>query len=107
MSGLRWFRFKEGFSTRLVCLLMVELEAGHPFAGIDTTPLTACGMGLRGTGIEFMPVGLLVAQGIAAAVQVLLSCVTQATGAEEWHRFRHVAMLVFRSGLFPVASFRT
>ena len=59
MSGLRWFRFKEGFSTRLVCLLLAEPEAGHvldPFTAIDTTPLTACGMGLRGTGIELMPV---------------------------------------------------
>jgi len=51
--------------------------------------------------------GPLVAQGIAAAIQALLSCVTQATEAAECHRFRHVAMLVFRPRWFPVASFRT
>ena len=34
-------------------------------AGIGPTPLTACGMGIRGTGIELMPVGLLAAQGDA------------------------------------------
>lgn len=64
-------------------------------------------LGRRGTGIEFLPVGSLAAQGIAAAVHALLFCMTQATEAAECHRFRHVAMLVFRPGLFPVASFRT
>ncbi len=69
--------------------------------GMQTT------LGHRGTGIEFLPGGPLAAQGIAAAMQALLSCMTQATEAAEYHRFRYVAMLVFRPGLFPVASFRT
>ncbi len=40
-----------------------------PFAGIGTAPLTASGLGRRGLGIELMPVGMLVAEGISALSQ--------------------------------------
>ena len=38
-----------------------------PFSGMGTSALTACGMGLQGTGIEIMPVGNLAARAITAA----------------------------------------
>ena len=68
--GLRWLKYKEGFSSRLVQLLLDEAQATRvldPFSGSGTSVLTACGMGLSATGIEIMPVGNLAARAIAVA----------------------------------------
>ena len=65
--GLRWMKYKEGFSSDLVRSLLAQTEARRildPFSGIGTTALTAAGMGRRGTGIELMPVGTMVAKAI-------------------------------------------
>ena len=104
--GLRWFKYKEGFSTRLVRELLQRADGPQvldPFAGIGTTPLTASGLGCRGWGIELMPVGILVAEGIAALSQrrhrrgfrniakALLQRVRQdRCEADAGYRFRHV-----------------
>lgn len=70
VPGLRWMKYKEGFSRTLVDYLLDEYQPEHvldPFAGIGTTALTAAGRGVAATGIEIMPVGILVGAGIAAA----------------------------------------
>ncbi len=68
--GLRWLKYKEGFSSQLVQLLLSEAGAKRvldPFSGSGTSVLTACGMGMSATGIEIMPVGNLAGRAIAAA----------------------------------------
>ena len=51
--GLRWMKYKEGFSGELVEALIEDAESVlDPFAGIGTTPLTAAGRGLQGTGTK-------------------------------------------------------
>ena len=68
--GLRWMKYKEGFSRQLVSDL-IERAAPEavldPFAGICTTPLVAAGGGREATGIEIMPVGVLAASAIVEA----------------------------------------
>ena len=68
--GLRWLKYKEGFSTGLVKGLLGQTSAKtvlDPFSGVGTSILTACGMGMKGTGIEIMPVGNMAARAISAA----------------------------------------
>ena len=68
--GLRWMKYKEGFSSQLVADLMDQENPRRvldPFAGICTTPLMAAGQGRESTGIEIMPVGVLVGSAIAEA----------------------------------------
>ena len=70
IPGLRWLKYKEGFSSQLVQGLLGRVKAERvldPFSGVGTSALTACGMGLQGTGIELMPVGNLAARAISAA----------------------------------------
>ena len=74
VPGFRWMKYKEGFSQALVERLLDEFRPDSvldPFAGIGTTPLIAAGRGLRATGIEIMPVGVLVGNGIAQAANGL------------------------------------
>ena len=68
--GLRWLKYKEGYSAGLVRGLLQQASAVNvldPFSGTGTTALTAAGMGIPGTGIEIMPIGNLAARAIAAA----------------------------------------
>ncbi len=70
VPGLRWMKYKEGFSAQLVRGLLADTGAESvldPFSGSGATILTAASMGMRGTGIEIMPIGNLSARGIAAA----------------------------------------
>ncbi len=72
--GLRWMKYKEGFSARLVQSLLDHNEAKtflDPFSGSGTAPLTASSMGMDSTGIEIMPVGNLSARAIVAAANGL------------------------------------
>ena len=74
--GLRWMKYKEGFSRTLVNYLLDKYEPEQildPFAGIGTTVLTAAGRGLQATGIEIMPVGILAGNAIAEAATDVLS----------------------------------
>ena len=71
VPGFRWFKFKEGFSTKLVRYLLGFVpHAGRlldPFAGTCVAPVTAAGTGWSSVGIEILPVGIRVADGILAA----------------------------------------
>ena len=72
--GLRWMKYKEGFSSQLVADLIEQEEPRavlDPFAGICTTPLIAAGLGRQATGIEIMPVGVLAGSAIAEAANGL------------------------------------
>ena len=72
--GLRWMKYKEGFSSQLVADLMEQENPRRvldPFAGICTTPLIAAGQGRDATGIEIMPVGVLAGSAIAEAANGL------------------------------------
>lgn len=74
VPGFRWMKYKEGFSQSLVENLLDEFRPDSvldPFAGIGTTPLIAAGRGSQATGIEIMPVGVLVGKGIAQAANGL------------------------------------
>ena len=73
-----------------------------PFAGIGTTPLVAAGKGLRSTGIEIMPVGVMAGNAIAhaangfdrkaykIAAKSLLDRVRSNKSANDEYKFRHV-----------------
>lgn len=68
VPGLRWMKYKEAFSRGLVNYLLDEYRPTQvldPFAGIGTAVLTAAGRGMQATGIEIMPVGILVGSAIA------------------------------------------
>ena len=70
VPGLRWLKYKEGFSAALVEGLLGAISAKtllDPFSGSGTAPLTAGSMGIEATGIEIMPVGHLLARSISAA----------------------------------------
>ena len=69
--GFRWFKYKEGFSTALVRHLMGFLPRQgrllDPFAGTGAAPITASGQGWQGIGVEILPVGAQIANGLLAA----------------------------------------
>ena len=69
--GFRWFKYKEGFSAELVRHLMGFLPGQgrllDPFAGTGAAPITASGQGWQGIGVEILPVGALIANGLLAA----------------------------------------
>ncbi len=70
VPGLRWLKYKEGFSADLVRGLLDATGAKSfldPFSGSGTAPLTAGSMGMDATGIEVMPVGNLLARSISIA----------------------------------------
>ena len=66
--GLRWLKYKEGFSADLVAdaLNAADGPVLDPFAGVGTTVLVAGGAQRPATGIEIMPVGARTAQAIAS-----------------------------------------
>ena len=68
--GLRWLKYKEGYSAGLVRGFLEQTSAVNvldPFSGTGTTALTAGGMGIPATGIEIMPLGNLAASAVAGA----------------------------------------
>ena len=68
VPGLRWMKYKEGFSRGLVERFIEKHRPRavlDPFAGIGTTPLIAGSKGIPATGIEIMPVGVSVGEAIA------------------------------------------
>lgn len=70
----RWFKYKEGFSAKLVRKLLEEFKIKppqsilDPFAGVSTTLLVAQELGINATGIEVMPFGDIVWRVKSAAV---------------------------------------
>ena len=76
VPGLRWMKYKEGFSRQLVLELIEKRDPQavlDPFAGICTTPLVAAGSGRGAMGIEIMPVGILAGTAIAEASNGILA----------------------------------
>ena len=74
VPGLRWLKYKEGFSADLVRGLLDATDAKtflDPFSGSGAAPLTAGSMGMDATGIEVMPVGNLLARSISVAANGL------------------------------------
>ena len=73
--GFRWFKYKEGFSAHLVEYLLGlpgDAPPGcllDPFSGTGVAPITAARNGWRSVGIELLPVGVLVTNGLLAAAQ--------------------------------------
>ena len=70
VPGLRWLKYKEGFSADLVLGLLRGTDAQallDPFSGSGTAPLVAGSLGVEAMGIELMPVGNLLAGAISAA----------------------------------------
>ena len=105
VPGLRWMKYKEGFSRGLVEHILDTYRPSavlDPFAGIGTTPLIAASKGMRSTGVEIMPVGVLAATAIAEAANgvskhelesagaSLLDAVTSREDAPSEHAFPHV-----------------
>lgn len=73
----RWFKYKEGFSKRLVkyYLLKYHPSAGHildPFAGVGSTLFAARELGWETTGIELLPVGMFAIESRMASESVSL-----------------------------------
>ena len=81
--GLRWLRYKEGFSAELVRGALTEAGGPvlDPFAGIGTTALVAGGAGREATGIEIMPVGVRAARAISLVANSLAPDTIEAAGA--------------------------
>jgi len=105
VPGLRWMKYKEGFSRDLVERLLDEFRPNavlDPFAGLGTTPLIAAGRGLTATGIDVMPVGVMVGQAISQvanglsrdclekAGKELLDAVSGSADFRSTHSFPHV-----------------
>ena len=102
--GLRWFKYKEGFSAELVrdALRGADGPVLDPFAGIGTTALVAAGSGHSATGVEIMPVGARAAAAISwvarqkspdavkRAGKRLLCALDGAIEPAAEHRFSHV-----------------
>ena len=103
--GFRWLKYKEGFSLELVERWLDDVQPSSvldPFSGIGTTPLIAAGRGLKATGIEIIPVGVLTGNAIAhaanglrreafgVAAESLLNRVASGKTAGRRHAFRHV-----------------
>ncbi len=72
--GFRWFKYKEGFSARLIRYLLEFVPKNgcllDPFAGTGVAPLVAAGEGMTSIGIEILPVGVHIANGMLTAVTV-------------------------------------
>ena len=70
VPGLRWMRYKEGFSAELARRLLGQTDARavlDPFSGIGTTALIASGLGMKSVGIDVMPVGNTMALAVMSA----------------------------------------
>ena len=70
VPGLRWLKYKEGFSADLVEGLLSATDATtllDPFSGSGTASLTAGSLGIEAMGIDVMPIGNLLALSISAA----------------------------------------
>ncbi len=105
--GLRWMKYKEGFSRSLVRSFLHELlpeRVLDPFSGIGTVPLVAAEFGTQGVGIEIMPVGVMAARAMAIVsdgIEVarfedlgyaLLDRIHAPREAAPENRFRHVRL---------------
>ena len=73
----RWFKYKEGFSKRLVKYFLYKYHhsPGHildPFAGVGSTLFAARELGWNTTGIELLPVGVFALKARIASENIIL-----------------------------------
>jgi len=73
----RWFKYKEGFSKRLVKYFLYKYHPspGHilePFAGVGSTLFAARELGWNTTGIELLPVGIFALKARIASETIIL-----------------------------------
>ena len=116
VPGLRWMKYKEAYSRKLVEDMLdafMPMSVLDPFAGIGTTPLMAASRGMRATGVEIMPVGVLASTAIAEAANgvskgalesegaKLLNAVTTRDDTPSEHIFPHVRIT---EAAFPVSN---
>lgn len=78
-----WFKYKEGFSAKMVKFLLTQLTDNpgvllDPFAGSGTALFAARSLGWNTLGIELLPVGLAIADARLAAQQVDLNLLIEA-----------------------------
>lgn len=79
--GLRWMRYKEGYSRSLVEKFLPD--AGHvldPFAGTGITGLTAARKGLESTTVELLPIGQRIAHAVWTAARHVSAQALEKTG---------------------------
>ena len=117
--GFRWFKFKEGFSSSLVEYLLGllgDVQPGcllDPFSGTGVAPITAARNGWSSIGIEILPVGTMVTNGLLASAEAdfaafrrqaadLLDCLTAADSAdaiaEDWFPHIRITAKAFPEG---------
>lgn len=103
--GLRWVRYKEGFSAELVRDALHEAGGPvlDPFAGIGTTALVASGEGRQATAIEIMPVGVRTARAIVHVANDVDRAAVEAAGAALLGSLRnHKTPAAFRFPHVPI-----
>ncbi len=71
----RWFKYREGFTSRLVQYLLEEIRPGpgvllDPFAGSGSALFSSATLGWRSCGIEVLPVGVYAMEARKAASRV-------------------------------------
>lgn len=71
----RWFRYKEGFSSKLISYLLTEVHSQigtllDPFAGSGAALFSAASLGWEAQGIDVLPVGLHIFDARLAALEV-------------------------------------
>ncbi len=85
LPGLRWLKYKEAYSKELVDSFLDKIKPEKildPFAGMGTTCLAASARGIPSTGIEIMPVGVLMARAVTTAANGLRADQFRDVGAD-------------------------
>ncbi|MFH7027406.1 MAG: site-specific DNA-methyltransferase [Heteroscytonema crispum UTEX LB 1556] len=77
-----WFKYREGFSERLVRYLIQELKPQpgillDPFSGIGSSLFTASALGWQTIGIELLPVGIFAIQARLRAQKINVKILNQ------------------------------
>ncbi len=109
-----WFKYKEGFSQRLVAYLLEQLWPKtpgvllDPFAGAGAALFAAGALGWQTQGIEVLPVGIYAMQArliasridVAAFERIILSLAT--VDFAEYHNEKHaIDHIAITKGAFP------
>jgi DNA modification methylase len=113
----RWFRYKEGFSSKLISYLLTEVhsQAGtllDPFAGSGAALFSAASLGWNAKGIDVLPIGSHVFDARIAALEVDGHLFAEAVNAinqiddfaqytDPTYSLKHVAI---SQGAFPQAT---